>query len=35
MAATSLPLFMYLPFELRARVWELTEERWFFNVDFL
>ncbi|KAK1774703.1 hypothetical protein QBC45DRAFT_457874 [Copromyces sp. CBS 386.78] len=26
MAATSFPLFMYLPFELRARVWELTAE---------
>ncbi|KAK3398743.1 hypothetical protein B0T20DRAFT_353003 [Sordaria brevicollis] len=26
MAATSFPLFMYLPFELRARIWELTAE---------
>ncbi|KAK3338442.1 hypothetical protein B0H65DRAFT_582472 [Neurospora tetraspora] len=35
MAATSFPLFMYLPFELRARVWELTAEPRTVDVDWL
>ncbi|KAK3947234.1 hypothetical protein QBC32DRAFT_385126 [Pseudoneurospora amorphoporcata] len=35
MAATSFPLFMYLPFELRARMWELAAEPRLVDVDFL